>query len=843
MGMGASGAGGGSARQGAVQVVLHVVQPHLGWGADEGRGPLHPPGCALHISYRRDFVQVNERRGLHHGPRGEGYGREAHGRQDLRRVNEAVAPAARMADDWAADHGEESGGRGADPPMTDEGRVGGVCAEDELTMLRERIRVLEAGRRPNRSKSTLRQCSRLRVDMMWLRTEGTSGPSGVVVPHDRGMLQTRLDSWASGGLQQQYERWWARALFRAGVPFSFMRLEIMQELHGFMVSLMRVTIGPALVLPSYNDMRTWLLDEIYHEIAERVALKKVKWKLTGCTRMTDGATTRSYKPVVNFIAAGEDGPVLITTIDMSERDKTGVALVDLWEEVIQDIGIDVVNAYCTDNAYANKVAAQRLQDHPDNAISRIPWLPCAAHCLSLLLRDITCFQWVRPILKNTHKVVMFFKNIQKALTYHRSFKGRGQLELIRPCDTRFGSAYQMVERLTDQERILRAVVGSVKWRSTPWKGKAAQDERPVRQLVLSELFWESAHRIHEAGLLRVQSGPWRGFVDVWEDMVEDPQELQVGAASEAVYDDGMTIPEEVEAKMRSRHKEGGDRASARLLQGRDYEDEDAEDVIYEPDDVWEGKDMIEEIAAARKGKEVVRDDPLVSRVWDRPDEGSAGVQQDYRVDTGFRATTFDGEAGSSEDNTMVGLTRTAEVVVAPPATPSFGMLFVVGAGAEHCGAPIPGPVAQQPCLAVEEQRSAPVTEERDTHATVLEQPHPVVEDQVTAPTAEELEAATVISEEQTRFDGRARETEGVPTSLSSPTRHVPSACTETNDTTLAPFHSEVPLTIEEVVAGHHIGHPCVMETATHTTITQQEGAVTDESRGGCSHIARGPSYI
>ncbi|GBG81940.1 hypothetical protein CBR_g34123 [Chara braunii] len=254
--------------------------------------------------------------------------------EDLWRADEAVASAARMADDRDASHGNKSGAQGANATMTDEGRTSGLPAEDEVTMLRERIRVFEAGRGSTQAQRSLRQCSRWRVDMAWVRTEGTSGPSSVVVLHYRRMLQTRLDSWASGGLQQQYERLWARALFRAGVPFSFMRLETTQELHDCMVSLMRVTIGPPLVLPSYNDMRTRLLDEIYHEIAKRVAPKKAKWKLSGCTMMTDGAMTRSYKPVVNFIAAGEDRPVLITTVDMSERDKTGVALADLWEKVL-----------------------------------------------------------------------------------------------------------------------------------------------------------------------------------------------------------------------------------------------------------------------------------------------------------------------------------------------------------------------------------------------------------------------------------------------------------------------------------------------------------------------------
>ncbi|GBG71690.1 hypothetical protein CBR_g9103 [Chara braunii] len=623
--------------------------------------------------------------------------------EDLRRADDAATPAARMADDRAADHGDESGGRGADPPMTDEGRVGGVRAEDELTALRERIRVLEVGRQPTRSDGTLQQCSGRVVDMAWLRTKGTSGPSGVVVPHDRRMLQTRLDSWASGGLRQQYERLWARALFRAGVPFSFMRLETTQELHDFMVSLMRVTIGPTLVLPSYTDVRTRLLDEIYHEIAERVAPKKAKWKLTGCTMMTDGATTRSYKLVVNFIAAGKDGPILLTTVDMSERDKTGVALADLWEDVIRDIGVDVVNAYCTDNAYANKA---KMVDGRQGEGGRGEDAP------RVLVVSAWCGDFPR-LREVAIKVLAMWSTAS-------------------PCERNWAS-----HDFIHSKR----------------RNKLSSDSLR-KKLVF--IHWNMQ-------LLRAQSGPRRGFVDVWEDMVEDPPEPQVCAASEEVYDDSMTIPEEVEAEIRSRRKEGGDRASARLLQGRDYEDEDEEDVIYEANDVWEGKDMIEEIAAAEKGKDVVR--------------------------------------------------------------------------AEHCDAPFPGRVAQQPCPAVEEQGSAPVpeeqgsapvTEERVTHATVLEELHPVVEDQVTGPTAEELETATVISGQQTRLDGRARETEGVPTSLSSPTRHNLSACTGTDDTTLAPFHSEVPLTIGEAVAGHHTGHPCVMETATHTGIVQQEGAVTDE---------------
>ncbi|GBG84955.1 hypothetical protein CBR_g39418 [Chara braunii] len=568
--------------------------------------------------------------------------------EDLRRADDATTPATRMADDRGADHGEESGGRGAGPPMTNEGRVGGVRPEDELSTLRERIRVLEAGRQPTRSDGTLRQCSRRGVDMAWLRTEGTSGPSGVVVPHDRRMLQTRLDSWASEGLQQQYERLWARALFMVGVPFSFTRLDTTQELHDFMV----FTVDGS---GSEEHVKLWFALYFFHH-DDPHANPRPKWRTVDKAKADAGRMHPAYW----WYLHGADFPRL------------------------REVAIKVLAMWSTAS----------------------------------------------------------------------------------PCERNWAS-----HDFIHSKR----------------RSKLSSDS--LRKLVF--IHWNMQ-------LLRAQSGPRRGFVDVWEDMVEDPPEPQVGAGSEEVYDDSMTIPEEVNAEIRSRRKEGGDRASAQLH------------TLHMMKDIHE---------------------------CHRPNKGSAGVQQDRRVDTGFRATTFDGEAGSSAATLEEGSTRTTEVVVPPPATPSFGMPSVVGTGVEHCDAPVSGSVAQQPCPTVEEQgsapvpeehESAPVTEERVTHATVLEEPHPVVEDQVTAPAAKELEAAAVISGQQTRLDGRARETEGVPTSLSSPALHDPSACTGTDDTTFAPFHSEVPLTIGEAVAGHDTGHPCVMETATHTNIVQQEGVVTDE---------------
>ncbi|GBG79534.1 hypothetical protein CBR_g29681 [Chara braunii] len=430
----------------------------------------------------------------------------------------------------------------------------------------------------------------------------------------------------------------------------------------------------------------------------------------------------------------------------------------------------------------------------------------------------------------------------------------------------------MVERLTDQERILRMVVGSVRWWSILSRGKARHDECPVRQLVLSASFWDSAHlvqdvmrptysllrsmgtdgsspttlwtfvesiaaRVHDMGLpeadeteimervnyrwglmrqsayalaylvglrrrdakhgvyparwwylhgsdfprlqevaikvlamwstvspcdrnwtthdfiyakrrnrlssdslgklvfihcnmqlLRVQSTIRKGYVDVWADMVEKPLEPAVGDPSEEVYAEGMSIPEEVEADMHTRPKEGGDCVSVRLLQAQDDYDVEDEDAIYDADDVWARKDMIEEIAVAWKGKEKVHDDPLVSRVWDtwggldvvedlngflhgcrhtlhivkdieecRRSEGSSRqVDEGHHVDTGFHSTVFDGEADCNAAATDVGLTRIPQMAVASHDRE------------EVC----PGVDEQEAALDTEEQEEAAMTHEQ-----------------------------------------------------------------------------------------------------------------------------------
>ncbi|GBG73636.1 hypothetical protein CBR_g16979 [Chara braunii] len=169
-------------------------------------------------------------------------------------------------------------------------------------------------------------------------------------------LNTRLSSlqqsttrrWVDNDAQKKLDIAWAATMFRAGIPFNFLNFDTTQKLH-----------------------------EVYLQVAKSRPQKTVEplttcWDVSGCTFITDGSSDRREQPVMNFLAAGVDGAVLVATVSMSGRKKTGPALAKLWEQIMREIELRRINAICTDNMEVNKRAAQILERRTDKEVARIP---------------------------------------------------------------------------------------------------------------------------------------------------------------------------------------------------------------------------------------------------------------------------------------------------------------------------------------------------------------------------------------------------------------------------------------------------------------------------------------
>ncbi|GBG59926.1 hypothetical protein CBR_g66732 [Chara braunii] len=256
-------------------------------------------------------------------------------------------------------------------------------------------------------------------------------------------------------------------MFRVGIAFNFLNFDTKQKLHE--VYLEVANARSKVKLPSYKHMRTVMLDFIYLRIQKQVHPLTTYWDESCCTFITDGSSDRRERPVMNFLAAGEKGAVLVATMSMTARKETTQALAKLWEQIMREIGVRRINAICTDNAEVNKKAAQILERRTDKDIARIPWVPCVAHCCSLLLRDFNKLDWVKTTVKRGHTIVKLIQNHHSTNSLMMSMDD--SLTLLRPTKVWFGSVYMMLERLLNRKAVLSDMVdrkNAARWTGIRW---------------------------------------------------------------------------------------------------------------------------------------------------------------------------------------------------------------------------------------------------------------------------------------------------------------------------------------------------------------------------------------
>ncbi|GBG87660.1 hypothetical protein CBR_g45813 [Chara braunii] len=164
---------------------------------------------------------------------------------------------------------------------------------------------------------------------------------------------------------------------------------------------------------------------------------------------------------------------------------------------MREIGLQRINAICTDNAEVNKKAAQILERRTDRDVARIPWVPCGAHCCSLLLKDLSNLPWVKDTVKTANTIVKFIRN-------HHATNGLmmtidDSLTLLRPTEVRFGSVYQMLHRLLNREDVLNEMVDgkfAARWRALRWSGEKLQRKADLVYFTLrTESWWAKVKKI------------------------------------------------------------------------------------------------------------------------------------------------------------------------------------------------------------------------------------------------------------------------------------------------------------------------------------------------------------
>ncbi|GBG85912.1 hypothetical protein CBR_g40724 [Chara braunii] len=147
--------------------------------------------------------------------------------------------------------------------------------------------------------------------------------------------QTTIRNRIDNAAQKKLGIAWAEAMFRADIAFNFLNFDTTQARHDAYLEV--ANARPKVKLPTYKHMRMMMLDCMYLKVEKAVNPMTVCWDKTGCTFITDGSTDRKNRPVMNFLAAGEKGAVLVTTVHMTGRKKNAAALAKLWEQMLQRV--------------------------------------------------------------------------------------------------------------------------------------------------------------------------------------------------------------------------------------------------------------------------------------------------------------------------------------------------------------------------------------------------------------------------------------------------------------------------------------------------------------------------
>ncbi|XP_052107488.1 uncharacterized protein LOC127740515 [Arachis duranensis] len=197
----------------------------------------------------------------------------------------------------------------------------------------------------------------------------------------------------------------ARWLLNCRIPFNAVMSPFFQDMLDGVAGF-----GPGYKGPSYDSLRVNLLADLKRERQMVVDSYRSAWKETGCTLMADGWTDQRQRTLINFLVYCSKGLCFVKSVDAS----------------------------ITDNA-ANYVAAGRLIS---KKFENIHWSPCAAHCLNLILKDISSMPHISSLATHASKITVFVYNHTVFLSWLR--QKEDWREIVRPGRSANGRAVSAI---------------------------------------------------------------------------------------------------------------------------------------------------------------------------------------------------------------------------------------------------------------------------------------------------------------------------------------------------------------------------------------------------------------
>jgi hypothetical protein len=158
--------------------------------------------------------------------------------------------------------------------------------------------------------------------------------------------------------------------------------------------------------------------------------------------MCDGWTGTTKKSMINFLVYCVEGTVFVKSVDASNYEKNAKFLFHLMNDMVAEVGEENVVQVITDNEPSYKAAGKLLMEKR----THLYWLPCAAHCLDLILEDIGKDHNVKQTIEHAQQITRYIYGNPRILNMFRELASGGR-DIIRAGPTRFASNFISLESL------------------------------------------------------------------------------------------------------------------------------------------------------------------------------------------------------------------------------------------------------------------------------------------------------------------------------------------------------------------------------------------------------------
>ncbi|KAL6519715.1 hypothetical protein OROMI_032609 [Orobanche minor] len=320
----------------------------------------------------------------------------------------------------------------------------------------------------------------------------------------------------------------ARAFYSGGLPFHFARNPHYIKSYNLAASSNISSYLP----PTYNALRTTLLQKERANVERLLVPIKTTWKEKGVTIVSDGWSDSQRRPLINFMVVTETGPMFLKAVNCEGQIKNKFFIADLIKGVVMEVGPQNVVQVIIDNAPVCKAAGMIVETQ----YPHIFWTPCVVHTLNLALKNICDAKnvesnedvyvqchWITEVAERALMVKNYILNHNMVNTM---FNQIAPLKLLSVAETRFASVIIMLKRFKLLKRSLERLVLCEEWSS--YRECDTARAQVIRSTMLDELWWDKVDYILQFSapiydMLRfadTDKPSLHLIYDMWDDMIE-----------------------------------------------------------------------------------------------------------------------------------------------------------------------------------------------------------------------------------------------------------------------------------------------------------------------------------